>query len=128
MGGSVSSHSDLVFKAFEHLEHHGVKGMHWGVRKEKAAREPAHVDAERAHHVVGRARASGTGALSNQDLQLAINRLNLERQFNQVKPLTRSERAKKWIAQTLLKIGQEQASTLARQTATDQIKKAMKQA
>jgi hypothetical protein len=128
MGGSVSPTGDLALKALDHLEHHGVKGMHWGVHKDKAAREPTHNDAERAHHVVGRARVSGTGALSNQDLQLAINRLNLERQFNQVKPLTRSERAKKWIAQTLLKIGQEQASTLARQTATDQIKKAMKQA
>lgn len=58
------------------LEHYGVKGMRWGVRT-------------KAKNVSTRVRAKSTkrtmNSLSNQELQAAITRMNLERQYTQLK-------------------------------------------
>lgn len=96
------------------LEHFGIKGMHWGVRRQRAddgrVRGPSkstrsHVspDAARAQksHVI--VKAKGVEALSNQDLQHLVNRMNLEQQFSRLtaEPSTASK------AGTRLKTGQK---------------------
>jgi hypothetical protein len=82
------------------LAHHGVKGMHWGVRRRATvgAQEvvisdkrkkiktsggrghPAHPDAVRARTSGQIARKSGFKSLSNKELQDFNQRLNLEQQ------------------------------------------------
>ncbi len=108
----------------ESIEHYGTKGMRWGVRKSESSKEPASADSTRATELQTRAKASGTKALTNVELQAAINRLNLEQQYSRVRPRSKKEKAVKWVAETLLGIGKEQASKFAREQVGDVIKKA----
>lgn len=110
------------------LAHYGVKGMKWGVRRKRSPTEPAHGDAKRTKRVVSRARESGTDAISNKDLQAAITRMNLEQQYNRLRPKSNSEKAKAWVAQTLLGIGKEEASKAARDVASQQVAALLKKA
>lgn len=94
--------------AMSDLSHYGVKGMQWGVRKDKRSlalpgqkevtvvsragrgvvktsggrRAQASDDAATAAAVRQKAKASRIDSVSNKDLQTAITRMNLERQFN----------------------------------------------
>lgn len=111
------------------LAHYGVKGMKWGVRRKRTApSEPAHGDAKRAKRVVGRARNSGVDAISNKDLRAAIERMNLEQQYNRLRPKSNSEKAKAWVAETLLGIGKEEANKAAKSIAAEQVANLLKKA
>jgi hypothetical protein len=87
----------------DHLAHYGVKGMKWGVtrRSDGSPQEvsvtqptpgkrlktsggrnlPASPDAIAAAAARQKARRSTTNALSNQELQQVVNRMNLEQQY-----------------------------------------------
>lgn len=79
----------------EVLEHFGVKGMRWGVRRREGAdgtvggrfhsphAEPSH-DAARAKDLSTRARKGGTSTLSNQELKALTERMNLEQQYSRL--------------------------------------------
>lgn len=95
--------SDIIDKF---LEHFGVKGMHWGVRKadpipagevrvtqKKPGTRvtaagghsvPAHPDAIRAATAKQKAKSSSTDSLSNKELQDLVTRLNLEQQYSRL--------------------------------------------
>jgi hypothetical protein len=110
------------------LQHYGVKGMKWGVRRRRPV-APSHGDANRSKRIVGRARENRTtDVLSNKDLQTAITRMNLEQQYNRLRPKSTSEKAKAWVAETLLGIGKEQASRVARDAAAEQVGNLLKKA
>jgi len=72
------------------LEHYGVKGMKWGVRRSdaelaKASSEPkapTSADSKAASAAQAKINKSGTQSLSNQELQGLITRMNLERQYS----------------------------------------------
>jgi hypothetical protein len=77
------------------LEHVGIKGMHWGVRRSRAAdgrvRGPSKStrggispDAARAKESHSTAKKHGLSALSNQDLQHLVSRMNLEQQYSRL--------------------------------------------
>ncbi len=78
------------------VTHYGVKGMHWGVHKSgsggkgsapapKAAPKPRlSADARAAENAFAKINRSGTGSLSNQELQGLVNRLNLEQQYSRL--------------------------------------------
>lgn len=91
------------------LEHFGIRGMHWGVRRSKAelgGPSPVIVKVKPGQKIVTkggkghkaveeainaavvkqRAKASGTQSLSNQELQSAINRMNLEQSYAKLNP------------------------------------------
>jgi len=76
----------------EFLEHYGIKGMQWGVRKSlsktagKASSGNHPVSDDHANAVAARAKikAHGTKSLSNQELQSVIGRTNLEAQYSNV--------------------------------------------
>lgn len=68
------------------LEHHGVKGMRWGVRRSRSE-----IDADSADVVVRKElqtkianNRGSTDSLSNVDLQKLVTRLNLEGQYSQL--------------------------------------------
>jgi hypothetical protein len=65
------------------LEHHGIKGMKWGVRKTSSS-EGGELKPSADHETVTgykeRASAGGVKNLSNKELQELVNRMNLEQQ------------------------------------------------
>lgn len=63
-----------------YLEHHGVKGMHWGVRKDRdsdktSSGEPVLTEhAARHNELISRYKKHGADALSNEDLKFMATR------------------------------------------------------
>lgn len=90
------------------LQHYGIKGMHWGVRRdhpgadgssvpvqvhtrpgqmvkaEGGRNHPPHEDAVRVAVARQKAKHSTTDSLSTKELQELVNRMNLERQYSQI--------------------------------------------
>jgi hypothetical protein len=82
MDGSVPASSVNEF-----LEHHGVKGMKWGVRKSESSgggggSSGSSEDHKSAIAAQRKINSSGTKALSNKELQGLIQRKNLEKQYH----------------------------------------------
>jgi hypothetical protein len=72
----------------EVLEHFGIKGMKWGVRRTRAQIDAgASEDHKNAKAAREKARkGGGTKALTNQELQALITRANLETQYSKIAP------------------------------------------
>jgi hypothetical protein len=66
----------------EFIAHFGRLGMKWGQHRFGKNAEPRSPDSARAHSVRTQAKSSGVHTLSNDDLQAAITRMNLESQFS----------------------------------------------
>jgi hypothetical protein len=109
------------------VEHYGVRGMRWGVRRQGALTtqshidtglvrrrtqvtakggesHPAHDDAIKAAVTRQKLKKSGTDALSNQELRELANRVQLE---NQVTLLT-SSKGKRFVQQQLEEQGKQE--------------------
>lgn len=109
------------------LAHYGVKGMRWGSRMgSRSTKEGPSPEAQAALNIRARAKKSKPKALTNAELQQAINRMNLEQQF---KRLSTNEKppVQRFIASTLLEIGKREvqvavgkkvAATVAKKIAT----------
>ena len=128
------------------LAHYGVKGMRWGVRRRSPGSSSVEVatpagrgvqtrggsgqraseDAVRAAIATQKARKSTVSSLSNKELQDLVTRLNLETQFDRLRPRRPSEQVVKFITDTLVGVGKDEASKYARQTVTNQIAGALK--
>ena len=89
------------------LQHFGVKGMRWGSKKTGSGKESPSSDSNASTALRARAKKSKVKALSNSELQQAINRMNLEQQF---KRLATNERpaVTRFIASTMLEIGKRE--------------------
>lgn len=87
------------------LEHYGVKGMKWGVRRR--SRGEASDDSKRTDTVRDKAKKGGVKTLSNAELQAAINRMNLEQQFKRLRTNERPV-VTRFIASTLQEIGKRE--------------------
>lgn len=118
-GGTMETNTD------DFLEHYGIKGMKWGVRREpgpdgtvsgklaarkekrqerknarkKARREnwerPRSEDARTTGSSRQRAKRHGTDALSNKELQSLVNRMNLEQQYTNLQESGKAQSARK---------------------------------
>lgn len=115
------------------LAHHGVKGMHWGVRRSRGQLEssvstthipgkkkvtasgghglPAHEDAIKAAVAKQKAKSSGVNALSNHELKQLNERLNLEQNFSRLTS-GNTNVGRKFVEQQLKQIGTQHLSTL----------------
>lgn len=105
------------------LAHYGVKGMRWGKRSATNKEAPSS-ESQRSTELRARAKTSKVKALSNKELQEAINRMNLEQQF---KRLATNEKppVQRFIASTLLEIGKREVQVaLGKKVATTIAKKA----
>ena len=92
------------------LEHYGIKGMRWGVRKAEGKSGPAKVssDVEAVMKAKDVIRKSGTAGLSNKELQQVVTRMNLENQYSNLhrnKSLVKKMEEGNHAAKTLLKTG-----------------------
>lgn len=95
------------------LQHYGVKGMKWGVRRANpssgsSSSPQLHLseDARAAVNAHGKIKTGGTGSLSNQELQRVITRMSLESQYHNLKATHKSELDRGLQStQKLLKIG-----------------------
>lgn len=54
------------------LKHHGVKGQKWGIRNKRTSKQGASSDKPKAHQ------------LSDDELRKAVNRMQMEKQYNQL--------------------------------------------
>lgn len=66
----------------EFIEHVGVKGMHWGVRKDRGSVRPSSSESKK----VSELRKRKPHQLTNKQLKLVNERLNLEQNFKRMNP------------------------------------------
>ena len=119
----------------EFLAHYGVKGMHWGVRRRRGVgsdgpegvtvnvkkghgvietsgghHHPVSSEAVRAAAVRQVAKTSSPSALTNKDLQDAINRMNLEKNYSRLmlEQAPKKGAARQFIEQMLVQHGQQE--------------------
>jgi hypothetical protein len=126
------------------LEHHGVKGQKWGVRRKATvgaqevvvsdrrkkvktsggAGHPAHSDAVRARKISQVGKKSGLKSLSNDELTTYNKRLNLEQNTKRLM-YEDSSAPRKFILSLLRQTGKTQANEAANQIASKQVKRAL---
>lgn len=114
------------------LSHYGVKGMQWGVRKktsdavskhkarsaEKKANRSSEnsADHERSASAQRKAADGGLKKLSNQELQAAVTRMNLEQQYRNLSSNTpaakQKERARKAVVDGVIDVGMDTALSM----------------
>lgn len=91
----------------EFLEHHGIRGMKWGVRRAKNHGSGSHhansgrkpkgpgaytsnpketADARNARLAKEKVKKGGIEALNNKELKDLVNRMNLEQQYSNLSP------------------------------------------
>lgn len=87
--GRPNSPGGALAEVDDFLEHYGVKGMKWGVRRDRPS-VPSSADAATASRLQGQVKLGGTQSLSNQELQTLVNRMNLESQYTRLNPQTKS--------------------------------------
>lgn len=126
-GDFVDSTSDRVDA---YLEHFGVKGMKWGVRRAStsASKPPASEDATRAAMAKTKLKAGGTKALSTKELQDLVTRMNLEQQFARLQPPSKTKQALGFVSDVLVSVGKQQVTKLATDQAAKLVEKALKSA
>jgi hypothetical protein len=74
----------LIVDEQDVIEHYGVKGMKWGVRKNRTGRTPPKASAD--HNRTRKLMQKKTSQLTNNQLKDINNRLNLEQNYARMNP------------------------------------------
>lgn len=132
----MPSDEEVVTLGQEFLEHHGVKGMHWGIRnkssgssstagaKKRRAMSPfAKVGNKRGSSMGSRRAKNHVSTLSDEDLQKALRRLNMEKQYKSL-----SKTKDKEAADFVKSIGSTAVKTALTAAATKHVAKALSKA
>ena len=118
----------------DYLEHHGIKGMKWGVRKPRSSSgaSPASRASGPRTRKVQKTRSpsykkpSKTDLLSNDELRRSNERLRLEKEYNTlISEVKRQNRSKgqKFLQDTVMKVGQDILKDVVKSQIKDAIKK-----
>jgi GNAT superfamily N-acetyltransferase len=90
------------------LEHFGVKGMRWGVRQALSTSD----DAKVAGSVRGQAKVGGVTSLSNEQISIAIKRMNLENEYKKsISDSSWKQKGLKFVGNLLATFGKEYISS-----------------
>jgi hypothetical protein len=108
------------------LYHFGIKGMRWGVRRNKNKMDGASDDAKAAADAKAKVKKGGVKALNNKELQALVKRMNLEQQFSAMKPPPKAKIAAKFVTDVLVGVGKTQATRLANDEAARQLARLLK--
>ena len=136
LAGSIAASRMNDGEAF--LEHVGVKGMKWGVRKQRPSsvtvsqkgrklqtsggfRRPAHPDALRVAKIGQVGRSSGVKALSDDDLKAFQSRMNLEANVQRIQ-YNRSNPARKFVLNLIGESGKQALQQATNEAAAQQVK------
>ena len=84
------------------LAHYGKKGMKWGVRNAPARKEHSSDSAE-ARKAHGKAKKKGSTSLSNSELKLLNERLQLEKKYRDLNPDT-TAKGKNFVKKQLINV------------------------
>lgn len=129
--GSFVAQEDKATKDF--LEHFGVVGMKWGIRRSRSSKavsapSPKSQDFAKASEVAKRVRVHGTSSASNQELDDLIKRMKLEKQFRELVPKKQSKKsvAGKFISDIMLSVAKTQVTNLANDALGAQVGKFLK--
>lgn len=106
------------------IEHFGVKGMRWGVRRSKAAiakesgGEKGGAKAETNKKKAPEKKSSSDGnsrsptksvqEMSDKELQSYVNRLNMEQQYARMQPTPLTRRAAKFVTDIAVNVAKQQ--------------------
>lgn len=124
------------------LEHHGIKGMKWGVRRNRpsgpqsvtvsdrrrsvrtsgGAGHPAHPDAVRVREIGQIGKKSGVKALSDEQLKAYERRINLEQNVKRLQ-YNESSPPRKFILKILGQTGKTTTQNIANDVASQQVRK-----
>lgn len=99
-------------RAEDFFAHMGIKGMRWGVRKKSKTPVADHRsdDAKRSAAIRAKSKKTGVRSLSNQEISAYVQRLNMEKQFQQTTP---SGKVQKFLTNFFVSTGSQQLSKLA---------------
>lgn len=81
--------------------------------------QKASEDAVRTAKLKAKAKNSTVDSLSTAELRELVGRMQLETQYNQVRPKSNSEQVKRFVANTLVSAGKQQATTTANKAAAN---------
>lgn len=101
--------------AEDSISHHGVKGMHWGVRRASSAtstssrRAETHGDRQKVNEL----KKNSNRTLSNEELETIRKRLQLESNVSKLKTQTATVNRGHEVAKTILAVGTTAASIYA---------------
>lgn len=110
-------------RVLDHLSHFGVIGMKWGQRKALKAKTSG--DAKKSIAIRDTAKKASPKALTNAQLKLAIERMNLEQNFKRL-AVNEKSGVSRWISSTMLEIGKREVQTrLGKAAAGAVLKKAV---
>lgn len=89
------------------LAHFGIKGMKWGKRKLPVSREAGFKAG-----IKNQVRREKIASVSNQDLQRAIDRMQLEQNFKRL-AVNEKSGITRWLSSTMLEIGKREVQAAA---------------
>lgn len=103
---AMSEATEILVDNF--LSHYGIKGMKWGVRRagDSSSSSPASADSKLATAAQTKINEGGVRSVSNHELQLLVNRMNLEKQYSQLQIQNKSQMDRGLqTTQKILKVG-----------------------
>lgn len=93
-----------------YIKHYGVKGMKWGVRRDRRSSSSS-------------SSSSNIKSMSDQDLQRAVQRMNLERQYQSLAGTSSTNSGAKFLQDIALNVVKTQLLNTANQIIAREIKK-----